>query len=119
MSKLFYDHLLDLNDLEALIKKNVKDQDARQEIYRLIDEIVHHRVIGCILQRLPSEHHKDFINHVASRAHDEGILEFVRERVSEDVEEFIKQEVYMVGREILDMFGEELKVSHTPKKATA
>ncbi len=109
MSKLFYDHLLDLSELEALIKKNVKDQEARGEIYRLIDEIVHHRVVGCILERLPGEHHKEFIDHVATRAHDETILDFIRERVSDDVEEFIKHEIYLVGREILEMFDARLQ----------
>lgn len=105
MSKLFYDHLIDLSELEGQIKKHVKDPDARHEIYRLIDEILHHRVVGCILDRLPGEHHKEFLDHVAKRSHDESILEFVRERVTEDVEEFIRNEIFLVGHEILDMFA--------------
>src|SRR3990167_751298 len=106
MSKLFYDHLVDMAELEKLVKKNVKDAEARNEIYGLIDEIVHHRVVGCILERLPEHHHKEFLDHVHSRAHDEGILDYVRERVVEDVEEFIKREVYLVGTELLAMFAQ-------------
>ena len=106
MSKLFYDHLVDLNEIEGLVKKHVKDAEARAEIYKLIDEIVHHRVVGCILDKLPNDHHKEFLQHVAQRAHDESILDFIKERVAEDVEEFIKQEIYIVGREILEMFDE-------------
>jgi hypothetical protein len=104
MSKIFYDHLIDLEKLESLIKKNVKDPDARAEIYHLVDEIVHHRVIGCILDKLPANHHKEFLDHVARRSHDESILEFLKGRVSEDVEEFIRREVYSVGTELLSMF---------------
>jgi len=105
MSKLFYDHLVDLSELEKLVKKHVKDADSRQEIYNLVDEIVHHRVVGCILERLPEHHHKEFLDHVAGRPHDHSILEYVRERVSEDVEEFIRHEIYVLGTELLEIFG--------------
>lgn len=113
MSKLFYDHLVDLSELEALVKKHVKDAEARREIYKLIDEIVHHRVVGCILDRLPAHHHKEFLNHVHARAHDEGVLDFIRERVTEDVEEFIKREVYLLGTELLAMFAPHERVQRT------
>ena len=50
MSKLFYDHLVDLSELEKLIKKHVKDAEARHEIYQLIDEavnnLIHQEAIG-------------------------------------------------------------------------
>src|SRR3972149_6175670 len=100
MSKLFYDHLVDLSELEKLVKKHVKDEEARHEIYKLIDEILHHRVVGCILDRLPENHHKEFLTHVSEKGHDESILEYLQERITEDVEEFIKHEVYLVGTEL-------------------
>ena len=104
MSKIFYDHLIDLTKLEKLIKKNVKDPESREEIYHLIDEIVHHRVVGCVLDKLPKEWHREFLDQVHTKVHDESILKFLKERVSEDVEEFIRREIYLVGTEILSMF---------------
>lgn len=104
MSKLFYDHLVDLGELEKLVKKHVKSEESRHEIYKLIDEIVHHRVVGCILDRLPERHHREFLDQVHRRAYDEGILDYLRERVTEDVEEFIRREVYLLGTELLEMF---------------
>lgn len=104
MSKLFYDHLVDFSELEKLVKKHVKDADARYEIYHLVDEIAHHRVVGCILDKLPAHHHKEFLDHVAEHPHDHSILEYLRERVSEDVEEFIRHEIYALGTELLEMF---------------
>lgn len=112
MSKLFYDHLVDFSELDCLIKKNVKDEASRHEIYHLVDEIVHHRVVGCILDRLPKDHHREFLNNVKDRAHDESILEFIRGRVSEDVEEFIRREVYLLGTELLEMFAPKDKQVH-------
>lgn len=105
MSKLFYDHLVDLSDLEKLVKKHVKDEAARAEIYQLVDEIVHHKVVGCILDKLPHEYHKEFLDGIHKRPHDEKLLDFVRERVSEDVDEFVRREIYVLGTELLAMFA--------------
>lgn len=113
MSKLFYDHLVDLSELERLVKKHVKDEAARHEIYQLVDEIVHHRVVGCILDKLPEHHHKEFLDHVHKRAHDESILEFLKERAVEDVEEFIRKEIYFLGTELVAMFAPDEKVQRT------
>ena len=106
MSKVFYDHLVDFSDLEGLIKRNVKDEASRHEIYRLVDEIVHHKVLGCILDKLPADHHKEFLDHIKDHAHDEKILEYLQERISEDVNEFIRHEVHTLGSELLTMFDE-------------
>jgi hypothetical protein len=110
MSKLFYDHLIDFSELEKLVKKHVKDEEARHEIYYLIDEIIHHKVIGCILDKLPHDHHEEFLDHVHKRAHDESILDYIKERVSEDAEEFIRHEVHALGTELLSMFEDNSKV---------
>lgn len=106
MSKLFYDHLVDFPKLEKLIKKHVKDAEARSEIYGLIDEITHHRVIGCILDRLPKSSHKEFLNHVSERAHDETLIDYLKERIVDDVESFIREEIYVLGTELLEIFAQ-------------
>ena len=110
MSKLFYDHLVVFSELEKLVKKHVQDAESRGEIYQLVDEIVHHKVVGCILDRLPEEAHHEFLDHVHKRPHDEGILKFIKERVTEDVEEFIRHEVHLLGTELLSMFDSDTKI---------
>lgn len=112
MSKLFYDHLVDFNQLEKLIKKHVKDEETRHEIYHLIDEIMHHRVVGCILDKLPKDHHREFLGHVKDRAHDKSVLEYLKERLAEDVEEFIRHEVYTLGTELVDLFAQKNSKVH-------
>ena len=109
MSKIFYDHLIDLTDVEKTVKKNVKNPEAREEIYSLIDEIVHHRVVGCILDNLPEHHHEEFIDHVTKRPHDEGILDFLRVRVVNDLETFLKEEVLLLSSEIMALVSQEKK----------
>lgn len=116
MSKVFYDDLINLDDVEKRIKKNVKDKESREEIYQLIDEIIHHRVLGCILDRLPKQHHKEFINHISVRPHDKGILNFLGERVAEDVVEFIQDEIHSLSGELLEIVHEASAPKKTSKK---
>lgn len=111
MSKLFYDHLVDLSEVEKVIKKNVKDKGAQEELFGLIDEIVHHRVVGCILDNLPEHHHEEFIDHVSKRPHDEGILDFLREHVVTDLETFLMNEVHTLSSELLFLISEETNSS--------
>lgn len=117
MSKLFYDDLINLDDVEKKIKKTVKDKESREEIYQLIDEIIHHRVIGCILDRLPREHHKEFVNHISVRPHDKGILNFIGQRVAEDVLEFIRYEIHSLSGELLAIVNEASAPKKSSKKA--
>ncbi|OGM30110.1 hypothetical protein A2801_03865 [Candidatus Woesebacteria bacterium RIFCSPHIGHO2_01_FULL_41_10] len=107
MSRLFYDHLLDLDELETRVKVITKDREEQNEIFRLIDEIVHHRVVGCILNHLPEEHHEKFLVHLSERPHDKQILDFLRDKILEDIEGFIKQEIRTVAIELLKIVADE------------
>lgn len=103
MSHIFYDHLLDLSEVEKYIKKNVKSEAERAEIYHLIDEIVHHRVVGCILDKLPAEHHKEFLEKFGEAPHDMALMEYLVKKVGNDIGSFIKEEVYLLGTELLEL----------------
>jgi len=101
MSKIFYDHLVDLSEVEKKIKKITKTQEEREELYRLVDELVHHRVVGCILDELPEKNHKEFLQEFSSRPHDEGLFAYLGQHVGRDVFEFIKKEIHMLTVELL------------------
>lgn len=101
MSRVFYDDIIDLREVEKHVKRAVKDPEEREEMYKLIDDILHHRLLSSILERLPKEHHKEFMNKFVDHPHDEGHLAYLTERVQTDVKEFIKQEVRILSTEIL------------------
>ncbi len=98
---IFYDHLIAMSDVERKIKKIARTREEKEELYSLIDEIVHHRVLGSILSRLPESHHKEFLDHLARAPHDTNLLVYLGERISEDVEEFIKHEIHTLSVELL------------------
>jgi hypothetical protein len=92
-----------MHELETLVKKHIKKESDRIAIYNQIDEIVHHRVIGCILDRLPKEHHKEFLTKLTETPHDRSLLAYLVERIGTDVEEFIRAEAYLLGHELLEL----------------
>lgn len=103
MSKLFYDHLVELKKIDKLIKKVAKTSEEREELWGLVDEIVHHRVMGCILDKLPREHHEEFLEMYHARPHDdEYLFGYLKEKIGENVEELIKQEIGTLGTDILE-----------------
>jgi len=103
MSKLFFDHLIDLKEVDSLIKKTAKTKEEREELWMLVDEIVHHKVFGCILDKLPRDNHEEFLEMFHKAPHDEELLfGYLRTKVNGDVEELIKKEIDNLSSELLD-----------------
>ncbi len=102
MSKLFFDHLTDFKKIDRQIKKAAKTPEEREELWALVDEIIHHKVMGCILDRLPREHHDEFLEIFHTHPHDEEIIfGYLRQKVGEDIEEVIKQEIGKLDADLL------------------
>lgn len=102
MSKVFYDHLLELEKIDKQIKKIAKTKEEREEIWSIIDEIVHHKAIGCVLDKLPRENHDEFLEMFHSSPHDEDrIFGYLKEKVGNNVEEILKLELGNLAFELL------------------
>ena len=101
MSKIFYDHLIVLSDIEKEIKKSASTEEEKHELWEVVDEMVHHRVMGCVLDRLPREHHEEFLDRFHKAPHDENLIDYLKEKVGENIEELIRQEVGNMAYELL------------------
>jgi hypothetical protein len=102
MSKIFYDHLLDLDKVENTVKKAASSHEERMELWQLIDEIIHHRVMGCILDYLPGVHHEEFLQKFSEGPHDEKLLDYLKEKIKEDIVALIKEVVAALVLELID-----------------
>jgi hypothetical protein len=103
MSKLFFDHLIELKEVDKEIRKVAKTHQEREELWVLVDEIVHHKVMGCILGKLSREHHEEFLDMFHKSPHDEElIISYLKHRIGDNVEELIKQEIGGLASELLD-----------------
>lgn len=103
MSKLFFDHLVDLGEIDKQIKEVTKTQEEREELWGLVDEMVHHKVMGCILDNLPKDNHEEFLGLFHKSPHDGKLLfDYLRKIIGENIEDLIKQEIGVLSSDLLD-----------------
>lgn len=101
MSKLFYDHLIILEEVEIELSHLNLERDERRELEKIIENLVHQRVINRILTHLPKIHHREFLNHFTKTPHDPFLLRYLDERIKESVEKHIGDEIQKVRKELL------------------
>lgn len=101
MTTLFYDRLIVLEGLDKKLKKLASNNDELQELWMNIEELIHHRVLGCVLEKLPRHHHEEFLGKFHTAPHDEKLLSYLNEKIEDDVEKVIKQEVKKLHKELL------------------
>ena len=111
MSSLFYDHLLNTDRIEKTVAKMAKTNEEKTELWRIIDELIHHRVFGCILENLPGTHHKEFLDMFHKYPNDKKLMEYLKKKIKTDVGILIKEAVSLL---VLDI----IKDVELPKKKT-
>lgn len=97
--KLFYDHLIVKEEIIAGLGDAPAEE--REELLRIIDEDIDHRVLNVILTHLPREKHEHFLKRFHETPHDKELLEFLKKEVEADIEEKIRAEGETVKKEIL------------------
>lgn len=112
MSKIFYDHLVSMEKVDKQIKKIAETSDERIEFWKIVDEIIHHKVLGCIFDRLPENDHKDFVEKLKKNPFDEKLVGFLSDKIKTDASILIKYEVKKLEMEILEyLTGENKKLA--------
>lgn len=92
MSKIFYDHLVRVDEITALVDR---------DLALIIDNTMHHHILDEILTHLPVEHHKTFLERLAHAPHDPGLLIFIQEVTVIDIEDAIKKRAKVVKKDLL------------------
>jgi len=102
MSKLFYDHLLVLEEVETEIKKTASSKEEREELWGLVDEILTHKVLGTVLDKLPRENHEEFLAIFHKCPHDEQVIfGYLKGKAGENIEGELRQELKNFASDIL------------------
>lgn len=102
MSKLFYDHLITLNEVEVIIKRHTSSKEEQEELWSLVDEIVNHKVLEKVLDKLPREHHEEFLELFHKCPHDEEVIfGYLKSKTGENIEDDLKRELENISSDIL------------------
>jgi hypothetical protein len=101
MSRIFYDRHVNLEHIQKEIDKLTENKEEREELYHIVDEYVHHKMLGCILGKLHKDHHEEFLTKFTEAPHSDHLWDYLREKVEGDVEQFVRDEVYEIGTVLL------------------
>lgn len=102
MNRIFYDHLVALSEVDVHIKSVAVSSEEKEELWKIVDETVHARVITTILDNLPKKHHAEFLDKFHKAPHDEKLIAFINEKTKKDVEAIISQEIKALEKELLE-----------------
>lgn len=92
MSILFYDHLVDKNQIIIFIEKLDEPENYKSRMKHLVDDIIHQGLIKFILDKLHPTHHVTFLTRVKSAPYDPEIIYYLKDHVSPDIEEELTKE---------------------------
>ncbi len=100
MSLVFWDQYVDLDDIYRNIGDVVSSADERNELVQVVDELIHHRLMTCVLENLENEHHEEFLAMFTQAPHSDSITEFLKSRIKSDFVTLIGLEVDKIRNEI-------------------
>src|SRR5215207_9726178 len=101
MSRIFFDHLIILEEVESEIKNIAETSEDKEELWKLVDDIVQHRVIITILDRLPINYHEEFLSNFHTAPFHTGHLDYLNDKIEEEVTEVITREISVLKKELL------------------
>ena len=81
MSKMFYEHLLILEDLWEEIGALSISAKEKNQLIETTEELFHYKVMTLILDHLPKVHHGDFLQRFTNIPHDTSHLQYLEEKV--------------------------------------
>lgn len=101
MSKLYYDHLIILEDVEAELDQMSLSSEDKSEFENMIEELIHHRVMDCVLTHLPKPHHAEFLEKFSKAPFDPSLIRYIDQRIESSIEMHIKDEMETIKKELL------------------
>lgn len=102
MSKLFYDHLIHVEEVISVLNTRDLETEERDELVTLIDELFHQRIVNSILAFLPQPHHEDFVSRVQADPTQTEILIFLKETAGQDIEDKIREESQKLAIDLIN-----------------
>lgn len=92
---------MDKTKINKLVQKYAQSDEERMELNMIIDEIIHHRLVGCILDNLAREHHEEFLQKLTEKQLGEELIAYLEEKSGKEITLKIKQAVTDIETEIL------------------
>jgi len=115
MSKIFFDHLIELEDIKSYIEDVSENFEEKEDLWNLVDEFINHKVLITILTNLDTEYHDEFLLMFLDRPYDTGIIDYLDDRLPCPLCELIIETRSKVNQELGEIFEIRFKKKNSGK----
>lgn len=101
MSKLFYDHLINMKEIQSKLDSYDLSKKEKKELLKMIDETIHHEVMDVILTHLPRKHHEEFLEAFTREPHHQKHILYLQEKTEVDIEGEMQAQITSIVESLL------------------
>ncbi len=101
MSILFYDHLINKNEIQTHLDNLELPEERKTKFKKMIDEIIHAGILEYLLQKLHPHHHATFLSQLERAPYDPEILSYLKQHIDERIEEAIEHESQRIAKLVI------------------
>lgn len=92
---------INLKKIEKIINSSSHSLEEKEELWKIVEEIVHHRLMTCALDNLDKKHHQDFLNKYSLNRFNEEIIDYLEKQSGKQMRTKLKEEIDSIEKEIL------------------
>ena len=85
-AKLFYDHLIIIEEIVAVLDEHKVKAKEKEKILRIIDRTLEHEIMDVIFTYLPKAHHEEFLRMFHASPHDPRLLSYLTDHSTVNIE---------------------------------
>jgi hypothetical protein len=86
MSQLFYDHLIVIEEMTAVLDQHKLTPVDRAKILELMDATLQHEILDVIFTYLPSEKHEEFLKKFHAAPNDKMLMQYLKDNSPVNIE---------------------------------
>lgn len=101
MNKLFYDHLIVIEEVTAVLDEHKLSAKERTKILELMDATLQHEILDVIFTYLPREYHEEFLTKFHAAPHDPALMQYLKDNSPVNVELAILDRANKTKRKLL------------------
>jgi len=101
MSKLFYDHLIVIEEIATVLDEHRLKPDERAKILELMDTTLQNEILDVIFTYLPREKHEEFLEKFHAAPHDARLMQYLKDNSAVNIELAILDRANKTKRRLL------------------
>ena len=103
MKKQFYSHLVRTEIIEEELDKLELSQKEKEELLHHVHSSIHYTVLDVVLDSLPEEHKRVFIEHLNSEKHDAALEHLLKNTIG------IEEKIKASASKLMEKFLEDIR----------